>query len=124
MIDPPAGVRPEHADVLLDRIAAFTDEMTELLAADRRSGCFPGEPENSTEAAVLIADCKKLLRAVAAISGSGHPTPCGRRSGHRYRRLPSSSQAFIGMLSGSRVPTRTRRGSETAQAPLIATGQA
>ena len=87
---PPADHRPAdhrlgHADVL-DRVAAFTDDMTEMLAADRR---FPyprrcrtppaatSAPPHHVEAesSALFADCEKALRAVAGMRGVPPPLP-------------------------------------------------
>jgi hypothetical protein len=74
--DPQADHRPQHADAL-DRIAAFTDEMTEMLTSDRSSPHSPPKPDNASgdtaqprhaDSVTLFADCQKVLRAAVGIA--------------------------------------------------------
>ena len=64
-----------HADAL-DRIAAFTDEMTELLAVNHSSPNSLPEPDNASsdpahsrnaDSCALFAECEKALRAAAGL---------------------------------------------------------
>lgn len=74
--DPSAHEQVERADVL-DRIAAFTDELNEMLTRDRNppDSLHQEEPDNASGVAIqarnadsliLLANCEKALRAAAA----------------------------------------------------------
>jgi len=72
----------QHADVIRDRIAAFTDEMTEMVARHGGSPAPPHEPDRasgdtvdfvnlhvaSDETLALFAECERALRAAVGLA--------------------------------------------------------